>query len=757
MTGAAAAAARDVADLLFDRTIRPTAIGRAGYDAAAPAPLVGRDGDLERLGSALAAPDAGLVMVTGPAGVGKSRLVTEFFRRHWTGGTVEVFDLGQVADVAEFGRTLRRLRERCHESPGGLEHLGEDGHTVVFDHVEDVADDLAPLLATFRRRCPRLRMVIVGTTRLGLYGERVVRLRPLPTAAGANADSPAVELFVHCARAVRPDFALTTENEGSVSTLCRLAGGLPFTIELAASGVALADPDLILERFDHGSGDLRRTGRHPYSRHSSVGDLTSWVLTRLRADERTLLDHLAIFEGPFTTRAASEVVGGFDAATYRTMERLLDKSVLVPEARRHGEVILSIPTNVRLAAARSLARLPIHPVLRRAHAEYFRTVTGTGGLDLSADLLAAYGYWREAGAGEAMASIANALPGRSTGAAHARRCLELIEEALDAGIDDPHLRARSLETAGETAMRLDAPKARDRLARARDAYRVVDDAHGAVRCLTLLGHAAYTAGDLEEARRHYEQALATDTAPPHPDDRTSLTRRLAVVLRDAGSLERAEEVARATLAAELEREDFGAAVLTRYVLASVRWLGHDSAETRALFADAAGQLGRLPETAEQPECLEMLAIILGRWGRITDWRRLTAVLGTADRLRQATGTARPEPLSAMLMPILAGAGEALTSDEYVRAWQAGDEPSWEEALRLIPDDEPAADTRPDVADLLTKRELEVALLVAEGLTNRVIARRLGIAEWTVVNHLRKVMRKLGCQSRVQVARRLSTH
>ncbi|RKS76646.1 tetratricopeptide repeat protein [Actinomadura pelletieri DSM 43383] len=755
MTGAAAAAAGDVADLLFDRMIQPTAVGPAGYDAAAPAPLVGRAGDLERLGSALTAPDAGVVMVTGPAGVGKSRLVTEFFRRHRTDGTVEVFDFGQVADVPAFRRTLRRLRERRHESPDGLEHLGEDGHTVVFDHVEDVAGDLAPLLTTIRRCCPRLRMVVVGTTRIGLYGERVVRLRPLPTKGTAGATSPAVELFVHCARAVRPDFALTMENEDSVGTLCHLAGGLPFTIELAASQVALAEPDLILERFGHGSGDLRRIGRHPYSRHSSVGDLTSWVLARLHADEWALLTSLAIFEGPFTTRAAAEVVGGFDAATYRTMERLLDKSVLVPGERRHGEVILSVPNNVRLAAAGSLARLPVHPVLRRAHAEYFRTVTGTGGLDLRADLLAAYGYWREAGAGEAMASIANALLGQSTGEAHDRRCLELVEEALRAGVDDPRLRARTLETAGETAMRLDVSKARGYLAQARDAYREADDEDGTVRCLILLADDAYATGDLDRARDHYEQALATDTEPPHPNERTSLMRRLAVVLRDAGSLGRAEEVARATLAAELGREDFGAAVLTRYVLASIRWLGQDSAETRALFADAAAQLGRLPETAEQPECLEMLAIILGRWGRITDWRPLTAVLGTADRLRQRSGAARPEPLSEKIMPILAAAGEALTSDEYVRAWQAGAEPSWAEALRLVPDDEPAADTAPDVADILTKRELEVALLVAEGLTNRVIARRLGIAEWTVVNHLRKVMRKLGCQSRVQVARRLS--
>jgi DNA-binding CsgD family transcriptional regulator len=114
----------------------------------------------------------------------------------------------------------------------------------------------------------------------------------------------------------------------------------------------------------------------------------------------------------------------------------------------------------------------------------------------------------------------------------------------------------------------------------------------------------------------------------------------------------------------------------------------------------------------------------------------------------------------MITPILATASQELTAGEYAWAWRSGAELSWEAALRLVPGDEQTAGTGPDVpsevADILTKRELEVALLVAEGLTNRVIARKLGIAEWTVVNHLRKVMRKLGCQSRVQVTRRLAT-
>jgi DNA-binding CsgD family transcriptional regulator len=802
MTGAAGAApgergeTPDFADFISGRMISP-----AGYIGTTPTALIGRANDLERLAAVLDAPDAGLVAVTGPAGVGKSRLVMEFFRHHLPdpGGAVEVLDFGQLADVSVCRLMLKQLKEHCKEgSPSVravLERLGAGKHTVLLDHFEDVADELAPLLAEFRRRCPQVRIISVGTTRLGLYGERVVRLRPLPAGNTVEADPsavaqiPAVELFVQCARSVRPEFKLTAENSRAVVSLCQLLGGLPYAIELAASQVKLAEPELILERSKHGLGDLRRIDHHPYSRHSSISDIVSWVFDHLYADERMLLNKLAIFESPFTLRAAAEVVDGSGGALYRTVERLIDKSALIPDQRHAGELTLSIPNVVRLATIRSLAGRPVYPALRRAHGEYFLAVAGgrtgrepavaaTGGgagpgPDTRADLLAALGYWREAGDGQAMAAIANALRERCTGAGQARQCLRLTEEVLRAGVGDPRLRARTLEGAGEMAMRLGSAAARGHLGRARDAYLAVRDGDGLVRCLRLLGDEAYAAGDLDLARRRYEEGLATPAAPGEDAGagdtaapsramtaRSHLTRRLAVALREAGDLDRAGELARSALAVELDRKDVVGAVLARYVLATIGWLEHDSGEARALFADAAKQVGGLPDAPERPECLEILAITLWKWRRITDWRRLTAALGLADRLRRRQGPRRPRPLNKLIKPILAAASQELTAEEYARAWRAGTEAelSWAAALRLVPGSEPAAGAGPevptDVAELLTKRELEVALLVAKGLTNRVVAHQLGIAEWTVVNHLRKVMRKLGCQSRVHVTRRM---
>jgi predicted ATPase/DNA-binding CsgD family transcriptional regulator len=799
MAGAAGATARepagtpDFADFISGLLISP-----AGYIGTTPTALIGRVNDLARLATVLASPEAGLVTVTGPSGVGKSRLVMEYFRQHLPGpgGAVEVLDFGQVADAAVLGRMLRQLNEQCERDSQAvrdvLERVGAGRHTLLLDHYEDVADELAPLLAEFRRYCPQVRIVSIGTTRLGLYGERVVRLQPLPTGDMADAELPAVaripavELFVQCARSVLPEFTLTAENSRPVLALCQLLGGLPFAIELAASQAKLAEPELILERLKREYGDLRRIGHHPYSRHSSISDLVSWVFGHLHVGERLLLNQLAIFEGPFTMRAAAEVVDGHDGSVYRTVERLIDKSVLIPDQRDGGELSLSMPSVVRLAAARSLSRLPGCPALRQAHAEYFRGVAvadlnagARPGPDIRADLMAAFGYWRDAGDGPAMAVIATALRERSGGAAQAWQCLRLAEAVLRVGAGDPRLHARTLEAAGEMAMRAGAAASRAYLAQARDAYRAVHDDDGVVRCLRLLGDKAYGAGDLALARRWFEEGLAAlaavaagaratagqdkgaqDTESEVAAARPLLIRRLAVVLREAGILTKAGELAQAALAAELGRNDARGAVLARYVLATIGWLQHDSAEARALFADAAGQVGQLPDASEQPECLELLAITLWKWRRVTNWHQLTAALGLADQLRRRLGVWRPKPLNEMITPILAAASQGLTADEYARAWQAGAELPWAAALRLMPEGGALAasagtDVPADVTNILTKRELEVALLVAEGLTNRVIAHKLGIAEWTVVNHLRKVMRKFGCQSRVQVTRRLS--
>ena len=64
-----------------------------------------------------------------------------------------------------------------------------------------------------------------------------------------------------------------------------------------------------------------------------------------------------------------------------------------------------------------------------------------------------------------------------------------------------------------------------------------------------------------------------------------------------------------------------------------------------------------------------------------------------------------------------------------------------------------ADQRP----LLTRRELEVASLVADGLTNHAIATRLSVAPRTAEAHVENIRRKLQVRSRAQIAAWITEH
>lgn len=84
----------------------------------------------------------------------------------------------------------------------------------------------------------------------------------------------------------------------------------------------------------------------------------------------------------------------------------------------------------------------------------------------------------------------------------------------------------------------------------------------------------------------------------------------------------------------------------------------------------------------------------------------------------------------------------------VRAVSAGDAPLDPRAGRVLL--EQRSYRRPDSGEL-TRREVEVLRLVAEGLANKQIARRLGIGERTVKAHLTSIFQRLDVTDRVQAA------
>lgn len=199
---------------------------------------------------------------------------------------------------------------------------------------------------------------------------------------------------------------------------------------------------------------------------------------------------------------------------------------------------------------------------------------------------------------------------------------------------------------------------------------------------------------------------------------------------------------------------------------------HGAALADTVLADALFESGREDEAEERHRDALRRLLDLGDWIAVADaldrkavmWhrrcgigtpflRRAVLVAGAALALRASLNCRPPLPLARAVEAALEGSRVRLGVSAYEGAWAAGRRlsPQTAAAEAAVPAPDPLAELRTRRNHPLTERELQVAELVAQGITNREIARRLDIAEWTAINHLRKVMRKLDCSSRVAVA------
>ncbi len=284
-------------------------------------PLLGRDDELAELGPVLDQPV--LLTITGPGGVGKTRLALELAARRAAAGheawVVELAGLAEGGDDSRLATVVtaiaRTLGSGATNAPDLARQLANSAMLLVIDNAEHVVDAVAEIVAVLLAGSAKLRILVTSRLPLGLADERISRLTPLATPTSDDApeivdQSPAVTLFTARARAADSTFAITSSNRPHIVELCRMLDGLPLALELAAARINILPSQALLERV-RAVGDLPGlTGRGRPDRHATLGSVLDWSLSMCSDVEVAVLRRMAVFAGPVTLDAIVTVGGG---------------------------------------------------------------------------------------------------------------------------------------------------------------------------------------------------------------------------------------------------------------------------------------------------------------------------------------------------------------------------------------------------------------------------------------------------------------
>jgi predicted ATPase/DNA-binding SARP family transcriptional activator/DNA-binding CsgD family transcriptional regulator len=620
-----------------------------------------------------------------------------------------------------------------------------------------------------------------------------------------------VRLFAERARYRDPTFALRPGNAGTVAKICWRLEGVPLAIELAAARVGALSVEQISERLEDSMRLLTGGGRTVVPRHQTLRGTLDWSHELLGERERVLFRRLSTFAGGWALEAAEAVTVGEGVVEEDVLDLLaglVDRSLVVAEATGEGMVRYRLLEPVRQYALEKLKESGEVEVVRRRHAEFFTTFAEEAepryrGPEEAAwldrvetehdNMRAALSWAIEQGEAELGLRLAGALRWFWSIRGYLSEGASRLEEALaEGGAATTAARARALfglglilrgqgkleraQTCFEEALAL-CDELQDRrcvadslaylgwalyyqddVARAADLFEkslaVARESGNLVIIPNVLGDLAwiaYDSGDFERARKLWGEALALHRERGNASGVSAVLQNIGYAELALGKLERATALLEESLAIGRElgnKRYVWACLLSLGVAATLRG---DPMGAKALIKEALVIELEMGNEGDIAETLESLAGAVGLLGENVQAARLW---GAAAVLREATGWRWWAAERRLLEPQLIAARSRMEEADWEAAFAEGKAMDLEEAVAYALSEEEQATPSflaPDQLPGLTRREEEVAVLVAQGLTNREIAARLVISDQTAATHVKKILKKLALNSRSQLA------
>ncbi len=358
-------------------------------------PIVGREKEISEIENVLRQTNARLLTMTGIGGTGKTtlaravagELLDEFADGVFFIGLATITDpalvvssIGQPLGVKEAGG--KPLLEILKDYLRGKQIL------LVLDNFEQVTD-AAPTIAELLSAANRLKILITSRTLLHLSAEREFVVPPLSLPSDISQVSfddlsnyEAVKLFDQCARNIKPNFALTEENANDVAEICARLDGLPLAIELAAARIKILSPQAILAKLENRLKLLTGGASDLPARQQTMRGAIEWSYDILTADEKKLFRRLSVFAGGFTFEAAEAVCGNDELSTDRIevldlITSLVDKSLIVQKEQPNDEFRFRMLEVVREYAAEILEASDESEATRKNHAAFFLQLAET--------------------------------------------------------------------------------------------------------------------------------------------------------------------------------------------------------------------------------------------------------------------------------------------------------------------------------------------------------------------------------------------